>query len=95
MSYKIKSVGDVLRSDKNFKKFTQKSKEQTVIEKFEDIFPKLAKLAEAKRVEKGTLFIKVENSVLRSELNLNKKRTIEVINKYFDEKIITDIKFVN
>ncbi len=95
MSHKIKSVGEVLNTDKSFKNFTKKAKEQAVVEKFHDIFPKLHKLAEAKRVENGILFLKVENSVMRSELNLNKSKTIEVVNKYFGEKIIDDIKFVN
>ncbi len=95
MSHKIKSIGDTLKNEKEFKLFTQKAKEQTVLQKFTEIFPKLEKLVKAKRVENGILFLKVENSVLRSELNLNKKKTIEVINKNIGEKIIKDIKFVN
>ncbi len=95
MSHKIKSVGEILNTDKEFKKFTLKAKEQEVVEKFPEIFPKLGKLVEAKRVDKGILFLSVENSVLRSELNLNKKKTIEIINNNIGEKIIKDIKFVN
>ncbi len=95
MSHRIRKIGEVLGTEKEFKNFTKKAKEQTVVEKFHEIFPKLKKLAEAKRVENGILFLKVENSVMRSELNINKNKTIEMINKHVGEKIIDDIKFVN
>ncbi len=89
----FKTVGEVLNTDKNFKIFNLKVKEQEVLEKFPELFPKLKNLVKPKRIVNSILFLSVENSVLRSELNINKKSMLKKINKELDNSIITDIKF--
>jgi len=46
-------------------------------------------------IEKRSLFIKVENSVWRNELNLQRRIIIEKINKYFDKDVVQTIKFIS
>ena len=93
MRSKAKSVGEILESDKSFKFFIRAAKEQEIIDNFYKIFPKLHGFVRIKKILNTTLFLSVENSVLRSELNLNKQKVIKTINEYTKEKLIKDIKF--
>jgi len=95
MLKKIKSVGDVLDKEKAFTKFRKSVREQDAVVEFENIFPELKKTVAASRVDKGVLFLTIENSVLRNEINLKKQLMINKINNYFNQKIIVDVKFTN
>ena len=46
------------------------------------------------KVDKKTLFLKVENSVWRSELKFSESIIVEKINKFFNEERIKFIKFL-
>ena len=91
----FKSLIDILGKDKAFSKFRKKVKENDVVIEFGDIFPELSKTVTASKVNKGVLYLIVENSVLRSELYHNKNLIVEKINKYFNQQIIVDTKFAN
>lgn len=95
MSKNFKSLTDILNKEKEFDNFRKKVKELDVINDFEKIFPELSKTVKAKNVNNGVIFLKVENSVLRSELFRNKELFVEKINKHFNQKIIVDAKFLN
>lgn len=94
MAEKIKSVFDVINEDKEFKNFRNAAKNFDVIEKFSEIFPDLEKITKAVKVEKKVLFLHVENSVWRSELNLRQKLMVERVNAFFKEEIIKTVKFI-
>ncbi len=89
-----KSISEIIDKEKEFEKIRKKAKEHDVVQAFKVIFPDLANLAIAKKVEKGILFLRVENSVWRSELNFNKVKLVEKINNYFHEQLIKTIKFL-
>ena len=63
------------------------------MDSFLEIFPDLVKVAKALKVDKKTLFLKVENSVWRSELKFSESVIIEKINTFFKEERIKYIKF--
>jgi hypothetical protein len=90
----FKSITDIIKSEKDFEKLRDTVKNYNVVDEFEVIFPELSKIALAVKVEKKTLFLKVENSVWRSELNFQKKLLMEKINKHFKEQVIETIKFI-
>ena len=94
MPRNYKSLSDVINKEKEFENIRIKAKEYDVVEKFSEIFPELKKIAEAKRVEKGKLFLRVENSVWRSELNFKQEMIVKKINKFFKEEVIDKIKFI-
>ncbi|MBN1301665.1 MAG: DUF721 domain-containing protein [Melioribacteraceae bacterium] len=94
MRKEIKSIKDIIDREKEFEKLRIKAKEHDVVEKFYEIFPDLVKVAEAKKVEKGKLFLRVENSVWRSELNFKQSLIVKKINRYFNEEVIETIKFL-
>ena len=91
----FKKLGDVLSKDEAFTNFRASVKESEVVIEFNNIFPELSKTVQANNVNKKTLYLIVENSVLRSELFLKKSLMIEKINNYFNQKIIVDVKFTN
>ena len=94
MPSKFKSLSDVINKEAEFDKVRKKAKEYEIVEKFNEIFPELKKIVEAKRVDKGILFLRVENSVWRSELNFKQELMIKKINKFFKEEVINKIKFI-
>jgi hypothetical protein len=89
-----RSINEVIDKEKDFEFLRKKAKEHDVVESFRIIFPDLANIAIAKKVEKNILFLRVENSVWRSELNFNKTKLTEKINKHFHEELIKSIKFI-
>ena len=95
MPKEFKSLSDVLKKEEAFSNFRDSVKEHDVVLKFDKIFPELTKTVTASNVNKGILYLVVENSVMRNELHLKKNLMIEKINNYFSQKLITDVKFTN
>lgn len=91
----FKSLSDILSKEKAFSKFRHAVKENDVVLEFENIFPDLSKTVKASNINKGILYLIVENSVLRNELFIKKNLMIEKINNHFNQKIIVDVKFTN
>ncbi|HOI29098.1 MAG TPA: DUF721 domain-containing protein [Melioribacteraceae bacterium] len=90
----FKSITDIIGKEKDFEKLRDTIKNYDVVDEFAKIFPELSQIARAVKTEKQTLFLKVDNSVWKSELNFQKSLLIEKINKYFNEQIIKSIKFL-
>ena len=91
----FRSLTDILGKDKAFSKFRKTVKENDVLTEFNNIFPELSKTVKAAKVNKGVLYLVVENSVLRSELYHQKNLIVEKINKHFNQQILVDTKFAN
>ncbi len=94
MPNKFRAISDIIESEKEFGGIRKFVKEQDVIDKFEDILPDIIKISEPKKVSNKILFLRVENSVYRNELNLIRGVIIEKINKYFGEEVIVSLKFI-
>jgi hypothetical protein len=90
----FKSLFEVINEEKQFSNLRETTKNYDVVEKFEIVFPELKNIAEAKKVYKNVLFLKVENSVWKSELNLRKNIIAERLNSVFGEELIKTIKFL-
>ncbi|MBU2491044.1 MAG: DUF721 domain-containing protein [Bacteroidetes bacterium] len=90
----FKSLPEILGKEKAFENVRKAAKEYDILEKFLEIFPELKKVAEAVKIERGVLFLRVKNSVWRSELKFRQENLIEKINKKFNEKIIKSIRFI-
>jgi len=90
----FKSINDILQTEKEFEKIREIAENYNIVEEFVNIFPELKEIAKAKKVDKQTLYLKVENSVWKSELNLQKNLLIKKINKYFGREVIKAIKFL-
>lgn len=94
MPEKYKSIPDVIKKEKAFTAVRKKALEYDITSGFNEIFPELKTIAKAVKVEKEILYLRVENSVWRSELNLKRNQIVEKVNKHFDSKVIKNIKFV-
>jgi hypothetical protein len=90
----FKSITEVIEKEKDFEKLRDTVKNYNLVDEFEKIFPELSNVASAVKTEKKTLYLKVENSVWKSELNFQKNILIEKINKHYKEQIIKSIKFL-
>ncbi len=55
---------------------------------------KIGSIAKAEKVESGTLFVRVETSVWRQELHMQKKELINKINEKIGTKAIKEIRFI-
>jgi len=90
----FKKFSDVFEKEIEFEPLRQTVKNYDVVFEFEKIFPELSSIAKAVKVEKQILYLKVENSVWKSELNFQKARLIEKINNHFRAKALKGIKFL-
>lgn len=90
----IRSISDVLKNDPQFGNISSRIKEEEVVERFYEIFPKFEKVAEPQKNENGVLILKVENAVWRSELKFRSKALIEKINNFFNAERVKQIKFI-
>ena len=88
------SIGDIIEKEENFETFRNKVKEFDVVFQFGVVFPELKQIAQAVKVVKKILYLKVENSVWRSELRLRQKSIIDRINSSIKEESIKSIKFI-
>ncbi len=94
MHNKFRSISDVIDKEKEFEKFRKTAKDFSVVEDFSKLFPDLKEIAQAVRVSKGTLYLRVENSVWKSELNFQRKLIAEKINNHYKDKVISTIRFL-
>jgi hypothetical protein len=90
----FRTLDEVLNTEKEFSNLKETIKNYDIVETFAKIFPELSAIAQAVKVDKKVLFIRVENSVWRSELNFRKTLIVEKVNRYFNEQIIKTIKFL-
>lgn len=95
MSNNFRSLSDVIYKEKVFNKLVSKIKEYEVVDKFSEIFPELDTVAKAIKVNKKTLYLRVENSVWRSELNLRQEAIIKKIKKNLKQADLEKIKFIS
>jgi len=95
MPNNFRSISDVLFKEKEFSKIVAKAKEEDIVQKFSEIFPELIEIAKAIKFKKNILFLRVENSVWRSELNLKQTAIIDKIKKHFSNIQIDKIKFIS
>ncbi len=91
---KIKSVGEVLGEAKEFEKIRTTVRNYSVVKDFKKIFPEFKKVVKPKKVQSKTLFLRVEDSVWRNELNINKRKIVEKINEHYGQEIINNIRFI-
>lgn len=90
----FRTINDVLNKEAEFTNLRESLKNYNIVDEFEKIFPELKPIAQAIKVEKQILFLRVENSVWKSELNLRKNLIAEKINKHFNGLVIKTIKFL-
>lgn len=93
-SSKFRSLTEIIETEKDFENLNKSLKDYNVVNEFENIFPDLKPIAKAIKLEKQILFLKVENSVWKSELNFQKTALINKVNNYFKESVIKSIKFL-
>jgi hypothetical protein len=90
----FRSIEEIFENEPGLNHIRNSVKQNDVIDYFVKIFPDLSRVAKAVKAEKNILFLRVENSVWRSELRLKEKLLIENINKFFKEERIKGIKFI-
>ena len=92
---KFVSVGDIIDTEKDFKNFRSLIEENKILNTFIKIFPDLKKIAKPVKIEKKILYLRVDNSIWRSELHIRQQIFIDKLNEYYKRSIIKAIKFVS
>ncbi len=90
----FKSISEIIDRENEFSNLRETVKNYDITGDFEKIFPEIKLIAQAVKVEKKILFLRVENSVWKSELNFMKNLIIEKINKHYNNELIKSIKFL-
>ncbi|MCX6169597.1 MAG: DUF721 domain-containing protein [Ignavibacteriales bacterium] len=94
MRSSFRTLEDLLKNESEFSNLRESLKNYDIVDEFEKIFPELKIIAQAVRVDKQVLFLRVENSVWKSELNFKKNLIVDKINKHFNQQIIKSIRFL-
>lgn len=87
------SLKEVMDSHPQLANVRKVVKQSEVVEKFFYIFPEMEKVVTPVDVKRKTLLLKVESSVLRSELKFNETLMIDKINNFFNEERVKTIRF--
>ena len=95
MHNNFKSLSEIIYKEKAFRKIVARANEQEIVDQFGKIFPELEKVAEAVKVEKNILYLRVENSVWRSELNIKQDAIIKKIKLNLSQSEVKKIKFIS
>jgi hypothetical protein len=88
------SLNEIFNTDPALARVRKIVKESDVSIEFNKIFPDLEKVAEAVRVEKTVLILRVENAAWRNELKFKENLIVNKINSYFKETRINRVKFI-
>lgn len=89
------SLKEVFNKEPGFENLRKVVKQSDVVNDFMEIFPELTKVAEAVKVDKKALCLRVENAAWRSELKHREKQIIEKVNKFYKEERIRFVRFVS
>jgi len=88
------SLSEIFNTDPALARVRKIVKESDVAIEFTKIFPELEKVAEAVKIEKTVLILRVENPAWRNELKFKENLIVNKINSYFNEQRIARVKFV-
>lgn len=87
-------MGDILPTLIKKLKLGKKLKEHEALKLWEEVVGKMiSKKAKAYRVDRGVLFVRVNDPMWLQELCLRKKEIIEKINEKIGKEVIKDINF--
>jgi Dna[CI] antecedent, DciA len=89
------SLADAIEKEPSLNSLKKSIKDFDVIAKFYEIFNDLEKIAEPVKIQNKTLFLRVENSVWRSEIKFKEQAIVAKINNYLKSSVINKIKFVS
>lgn len=89
------SLGEAFEKEPSLNKLKNSIKDYDVVTNFYEIFKDFEKIAVPVKVKNNILYLRVENSVWRSELKIKEQNIIEKINKYLKEERIKKLKFVS
>ncbi|OGU77319.1 MAG: hypothetical protein A2V93_11770 [Ignavibacteria bacterium RBG_16_34_14] len=95
MHNKFVSIKEALNTNPELSNIRNIVKQSEVVEKFFSVFPEMEKVVTPVRVNKKVLMLKVESSVLRSELKFNESLMVETINKFFNEERVRSVRFAS
>ncbi|MFO7446257.1 MAG: DUF721 domain-containing protein [Ignavibacteriaceae bacterium] len=87
------SLADAFNKEPIFDGLRKRIKESDVVANFYTILPDLKKIAVPVKVEKKTLYLKVENAAWRSELKYSEKTIISKVNDFYKEERIRYLRF--
>jgi hypothetical protein len=89
------SIGEAIEKEPSLSKLRSSIKDYDVVTNFYEIFKDFEKIAVPVKVKSNVLYLRVENSVWRSELKFKEQNIVEKINVYLKEERIKKIKFVS
>ncbi len=95
MHNKFVSIKEALNTNPELWNVQNIVKQSEVVENFFSVFPEMEKVVKPVKVNRKTLMLKVDSSVLRSELKFNETLMIDKINKYFNEERVRSIRFTS
>jgi hypothetical protein len=90
----FRRISEIFDKEPGLAGIRQIIKQSDIVNDFGKIFPDLIKIAEAVKVERKCIFLRVPNSTWRNELKFREKQISEKINNYYKEERIKQVRFI-
>jgi hypothetical protein len=90
----FRRISEIFDKEPGLAGIRQIIKQSDIVNDFWKIFPDLIKIAEAVKVERKCIFLRVPNSTWRNELKFREKQISEKINNYYKEERIKQVRFI-
>ena len=87
-------ISEIFDKEPGLSRIRQVIEQSDIVNNFGKIFPELIKIAEAVKVERKCLFLRVPNSTWRSELKFREGQITKKINNYYKEERINQVRFI-
>ena len=88
-------ISEILKKEPGLANIRRILKQSDIVNDFEKIFPELIKIAEAAKVERKCIYLRVQNAAWRSELKFREQQIIKKINNFYKEERIKYVKFIS
>lgn len=87
-------MAEIFQHEPGLARIRKLMEQSDVVLDFYKIFPELKQTVEPLKFEKKTIYLKIENAALRSELKHQESLIIEKINKYFNNNtLVKSVRF--
>ena len=87
-------ISEIFDKEPGLSRIRQVIEQSDIVNNFGKIFPDLIKIAEAVKVERKCIFLRVPNLTWRSELKFREGQITKKINNYYKEERINQVRFI-
>jgi len=91
----FQKISEVFNKEPELSNIRKVIKQSDIVNDFGNIFLELMKIAEAVKVEKKCIYLRVHNAAWRNELKFREQQIVKKVNNFYKEERIKYVRFVS